>query len=327
MAARTPVPIVPLTGCLLAAALAAGCSGGTSAEAAKPRGAPALTKAQAQRVLASYTAAANRAGYRFSGRALRAIEADPQLSMDVAALKLRRAVRQRPPKLAFTSTTFYIPRLTGYPHWFAADAATGQGDRTLRHALLFTQAEAGAPWLLAADPYPAEPALSKIALDPDGFATPVDPGAKDLAVAPGSLPQAHAALLTEGPRASGAAHLADGAKTSETYKALKQGEHALAGRGVTLSSRFSAAPYKVYALRTKDRGALVWYVLKQNEAYSATKRGRLAVSGDLVGLAPARTARTRMDTTVLVQYLATVPAKGRATVSGMYRKAVTAHGT
>ncbi|MFA1539790.1 hypothetical protein [Actinomadura monticuli] len=324
--ARTPAPI--LIPALLAAALAAGCSGSDSpAEAARPRGAPALTEAQARQVLASYAKGANRAGYRLSARTLPTIEADPQLSMDTAALKLRRAVRQRPAKMAFTDTTFYIPRLPGYPHWFAADAATGKGDRTVRHALLFTQAAAGAPWLLAADPYPTEPALSKIALDPAGFATPVDPAATDLAVAPGKLPRAHAALLTDGPRASGAALLADGAKTSETYKALKQGERALAGRGVTLSSRFSAAPYKVFALRTKDRGALVWYVLKQNEAYSATKRGRLAVSGDLVGLAPTRTARTRMDTTVLVQYLATVPPKGRATVSGMYRKAVTANGS
>ncbi|WP_396448874.1 hypothetical protein [Actinomadura sp.] len=322
--ARTLVPIL-LPG-LLAAALAAGCSGGSAAEAAKPRGAPALTAAQAQQVLASYAHGANRAGRRLSGKALRAVEADPQLSMDAAALKLRRAVRRRPPKLAFSDTAFYIPRLTGYPHWFAADTVTGEGDRAVRHAMLFTQAKAGAPWLLAADPYPSAPALREIALDPEGYAAPVDPAAKDLAVAPAKLPQAHAALLTDGPRASGAALLADGAKTNETYKALKQGEQALAGRGVTLSSRFSPAPYQVFALRTKDRGAVVWYVLKQNEAYSAAKRGRLAVSGDLVGLAPARAAKTRMDTTVLVQYLATVPAKGRAAVSGMYRKAVAVHG-
>ncbi|GAA1779404.1 hypothetical protein [Actinomadura chokoriensis] len=327
MAARTHVPIL-VPGCLLAAALSAGCSGGGApAEAAKAAGAPALSKAQAQQVLTSYAAGANRAGKRLSGRHLRAIEADPQLSMDAAALKLRRAVRKRPPKLAFSHTTFYIPRLTGYPHWFAADTVTGEGDRALRHAMLFTQAKAGAPWLLTADPFPSAPSLATIALDPDGFATPVDPGAKDLAVAPEKLPQAHAALLTSGPGASGAALLADGAKTNETYKALKQGEQTLAKRGVTLSSRFSPASYRTYALRTKDRGAVVWYVLKQNEAYSAAKRGRLAVSGDLVGLAPAKAAKTRMDTTVLVQYLATVPPKGRATVNGMYRKAVAAHGS
>ncbi|MFE9104741.1 hypothetical protein [Actinomadura geliboluensis] len=333
MAARTHVPINPLAGalggCLLVTALTAGCSGsGSPAEAAKAKGTPALTKAQAEQVLASFAEGLNRAGKRLSAKALHTVETDPQLSMDVAALKLRRAVRKPPGKLAFTSSAFYIPRLTGHPRWFAADTTTGTGDRTLRHALLFTQDKPGSPWLLAADPYIAEPALPKVALDPEGFATPVDPATQDhLAVAPAKLPQAHAALLTDGPNASGAALLADGARTSETYKALKQGERALAGRGVTLSSRFTPAPFKVYALRTKDRGAIVWYVLKQNEAYSATKRGRLSVSGDLVGLAPAKSARTRMDTTVLVQYLATVPPKGRATVNGMYRKAVLAQGS
>jgi hypothetical protein len=327
MAVRTHVPIL-IPG-LLAAALTAGCSGhSSSAASGKPQGTPPLTKAQAQQVVASFAEGVNLAGRRFSGKALRSVEAEPQLSMDFAALKLRRTVRQRPPALSFTSTTFYIPRLAGYPRWFAADAVSGKGKRALRHALLFTQAGQGAPWLLAADPYPADNALGRVALDPQGYATPVERDAKKgLAVAPAKLPQAHASLLTDGPGSSGASVLADGAKTSETYKALKQGEKVLAGRGVTLSSRFSPGQYDVYALRTKDRGAVVWYVLKQNEAYSAAQRGKLAVSGDLVGLAPSRAARTRMDTTVLVQYLATVPPKGRATVNGMYRKAVAAHGS
>ncbi|TDC54657.1 hypothetical protein E1281_15940 [Actinomadura sp. KC345] len=323
MPARTFAVASLLSSSLLAAALSAGCSGdASSADPAQPRGAPPLSKAQAQQVLASYTEGANRAGGRFDRRALRAIETDPQLAMDTATLRMRRAVRQPAPKLAFREASFYIPRLGGYPQWFAAGAVTGQGKQARRHAMLFTRAKAGAPWLLASDPRPGDDPLSRVALDPDGYATPVAQDAEGLAVPPRKLPAAHAALLTEGPRAEDASVIADGPQTSETYKALTQGAKTLAGRGVTLSSRFSAAPYTVYALRTKDRGALVWYVLKQNEAYSASNRGKLGVSGDLVGLAPARTSRTRMDTTVLVQYLATVPPEGRATVNGMYRKAV-----
>ncbi|TDE36084.1 hypothetical protein [Actinomadura sp. 6K520] len=323
MPARTIAGAALLTSGLLAAALSAGCSGAaSSADPAKPAGTPPLTKAQAQQVLASFTQAADRAGRGLDRRSLHAIETDPQLTMDVAALRLRRAVKRPPAKLRFTGTTFYIPRLNGYPQWFAVGAVTGQDEQALRHAMLFTRAKADAPWLLAADPHPGEASLSKVALDPDGYATPVTPNAKGLAVAPRKLPAAHAALLSEGPTAAGASVLAEGPQTTETYKALKNGEKTLAGRGVTLSSRFSAAPYTVHALRTKDRGALVWYVLKQNEAYSSSRPGRLTVSGDLIGLAPTRAARTRLDTTVLVQYLATVPPKGKATVTGMYRKAV-----
>ncbi|WUI00682.1 hypothetical protein OHR68_02360 [Spirillospora sp. NBC_00431] len=329
MPARTTAAVSLSTSCLLVASMSAGCSGDTSSAKADRRAAtPALSQAQAQQVLASYTKGANRAGRRLNGRTLPAIEADPQLAMDDASLRLRRVIRRAAPKVAYRDTAFYIPRLSGYPRWFAAGAVTGKGKRTLRHALLFTQAKAGAPWLLTADPYPTGDALSRVALDPDGYATSVAPDEKDgLAVAPGKLPGAHAALLTEGPGAASASVLADGAQTSETYKALKNGEKTLAGRGVTLSSRFSPSRYRVYALRTKDRGAVVWYVLKQNEAYSSSQRGRLTVGGDLLGLAPAKAARTRMDTTVLVQYLATVPPKGRATVTGIYRKAVTAHGS
>ncbi|RKS76463.1 hypothetical protein BZB76_1818 [Actinomadura pelletieri DSM 43383] len=331
MPARTVAVASLSTFCLLSGALTAACSGATSSAGAERPGKPArpaLAKTEAQRVLLSYTDAANRAGRHFNGKALRTVETDPQLSMDDASLRLRRIIKRRPPKLRFTNTAFYIPRLRSHPHWFAVGAVSGKGKHMTRHAMLFTQAKPGAPWLLTADPYLADDTLSRVALDPNGFATPVRPETtKGLAVAPRKVPDAHAALLTTGPGAAGTSVLADGLQTTETYKALKRGEKTLAGRGVTLSSRFSSAQYSVYALRTKDRGAVVWYVLKQHEAYSATKPGVLTVGGDLLGLAPAKVARTRMDTTVLVQYLATVPPKGRTTVTGIYRKAVTAHGS
>ncbi|WP_131736366.1 hypothetical protein [Actinomadura roseirufa] len=312
--------------CLLAAAMApamAACNESSRAGADPP----ALSKEQARQVLAGFTAGANQAGHSLDRRALAGIEAEPQLAMDTAAFRLRRAIRQRPPLLEFAEPVFYIPRMHGYPHWFAVDTTTGSGEQPVRHALLFTQARAGGPWLLAADPYPGEGALRKVKLDSAGFAEPVRPDAKDLAVSPGGLPAAHAALLTDGPHAQGASVFAEGSKTSQTYEALRQGEQALAKRGITLSSRFSATPYTVYALRTQGGGALVWYVVKQNEAYSSVRRGTLAVSGDLVGLARARVPRNRLDTTVLVQYLAAVPPKGRATVTGMYRKAVSVYGS
>ncbi|WP_329522294.1 hypothetical protein [Spirillospora sp. NBC_01491] len=321
MPARTVGTALLLPSFLLAATAACGSDSSAGAEP------PALTKDQARRVLDRYTAAVARAGANLDGAALPAVQADPQLAMDTAAFKFRRASRQRSPALAFAKPEFYIPRMAGYPRWFAAAAVTGPGGRALRHALLFTQARPGEPWLLTADPFPADAALSRVALDPGGYATPVKPGAEGLAVPPAGLAAAHAALLTSGPAAPGAAVLAPGPKTDEAYGALRQGQADLKRAGVALASRFSAAPSPVYALRTKDRGALVWYLVRQNEAYTSARRGRLAVSGDLVGLVPARAARRRMDTTVLVQYLATVPPEGRATVTGMYRKAIAVRGS
>ncbi|MFC6884138.1 MULTISPECIES: hypothetical protein [Actinomadura] len=300
--------------CLLLASAAA--CGSSSSAGSEP---PALTREQAQEVIARYS--------RDAPRSLASAETDPQLAMDAAALKMRRVTKRRAPSRTFSHTALYVPRMAGYPRWFAADAISGQGKETLRHALLFTQAKAGAPWLLAADPLPTDASLGRVALDPDGYASPVDPGLKGLAITPADLPRAHSALFNGGPKAPGASALGPGPKTDQAYRALVQGEAALKGQGIGLVSRFSPAPGPVFALRTRDRGALVWYAVKQNEAYTTTERGKLAVTGDLVGLAPARSARTRVDTTVLVQYLAAVPPKGRATVTGMYRKAVAAKGS
>ncbi|MFD0901455.1 hypothetical protein [Actinomadura sediminis] len=325
-ARHRPRPVVAALAvpCLLGAA--AGCGESPSGAPAAADGPPALSRAQAERVLASYTAAADRAGQKLDRRALTAIETDPQLSMDAAMFKKYRATRQRPPKLSFAKTTFFIPRIQGHPRWFAVGAGGGGGAGSRPHAMLFTQEKAGGPWLLAADPAPGDGALGRVKLDDQGFAEPVAPEADGLAVAPARLPRAHATLMTDGPDASGAAAFADGPTTGRAYQALQQVTKSLAGQGVELSSTFAPAPYRVYALRTKDGGALVWYAMKQYEAYSAAKRGSLAVSGDLVGLAPARSVRTRLKTMVLTQYLAVVPPDGRAMVAGVYRKAVAAKG-
>ncbi|MBE1531366.1 hypothetical protein [Actinomadura algeriensis] len=316
MAAALTVP------CLLGGAVA-GCGGSPTAASSAP---PALSRAQAEQVLKSYTDAADRAGHRLNRRALIGIQTDPQLTMEAAMFKKYGALRKRPPKLDFAKTTFFIPRLEGHPRWFAVGAGGGKDEGARPHAMLFTQEKPDGPWLLAADPAPGDGALDRVKLDGDGFAEAVSPDADGLPVAPAQIPKAHAALMTDGPDASGASALADGPTTGRAYEALRTVTESLAGQGVKLSATFAPAAYRVHALRTKDGGALVWYAMKQHEAYSAAKRGSLAVSGDLVGLAPAGSARTRLKTTVLTQYLAVVPPDGRAMVAGVYRKAVAARG-
>ncbi|MEU5877378.1 hypothetical protein [Spirillospora sp. NPDC047279] len=324
---RLAVPLVlPLTLPALLLGTAAAC--GDSSSAKDTAATPALTKAEAAKVIDAYGAAANKAAATLDAKALAAVETGPQLAMDTAQFKLRKAIGQRTATVAkFTKPAFYIPRMDGHPRWFAADVTTETGKDSLRHALLFTQAKPGGPWLLAADPYLSEAAFAKVALDKEGYATPVRPDDNAPALQPAKVPDAHAALLTGGPQAPGAAGLAAGPTTTQAYDALRQAQRQLKPGGVTLTSSFTAEPGPVRALRTTDGGALVWYVVRQNEAYSSRKKGKLAVTGDLVGLAPPASARKRLDTTVLVQYLAAVPREGQTTVTGMYRKAVQAAGS
>ncbi|REE98496.1 hypothetical protein [Thermomonospora umbrina] len=317
--------------------LSAACGGGS----AEKSGDPALSKQQAASVLERYEQIKNevheRAARALDGDLLATAETGPQYQMDVASYKLLRAAKEKFRPLQYGEPTFFIPRVTGYPRWFAAEATSRvvvrQGGkeklaRPVRHAMLFTQNGPQAPWLLAGDPLPAgESLVGKIDLDEEGLADAVPPtDGEKLVVSPAELRVAHAALLSKGPGAADqGAVLAGGPATDQAHAALQKATDQFQTLGITLTSRFVPHSAPVYALRTNDGGALVWYVLQQNETYTANAPGKLSVVGDLKGLIPAKAVRTRLDTTVLVQYLARIPAtKGKATVTGTYRKAVEA---
>jgi hypothetical protein len=324
-------------------------SGSDSSHAAT---AAPLTKAQAQQVLSAYQTTNNRANLALDATLLASAETGAQLDMDTAGYKLRRATNQKFVQFSYTKPVFYIPRLSGYPRWFAVDAISapaagpGQDQRQRsgqrssggrqavvppmpqqhRHALLFVQDKAGAPWRLAADPYPTGKSLGGVAVDSAGYATAVSPQDAKLTLSPTKIGAAHAALLTDGPKAAGVGGIGAGLHTTKTYDALRQATGQFIRIGVGLTTRFAPTTEPVYALRTSDGGALVWYVLRQNERYATRKPGVVTISGDLVGLAPPGKVKERLDTTVLIQYLAKVPPKGKgpAEVIGTYRKAVQA---
>ncbi|RAY12214.1 hypothetical protein DPM19_26195 [Actinomadura craniellae] len=308
---------IALTALLSLALPLAGCDGGGAPGAAA--GPPALTREQARAALDRYQAAANQAGQRLDARPLNDAATGSQLAMEIASLLLHRASRSRWRPFALESPTFYIPRLSGHPRWFAASATTGPGQERLRHALLFVQDAPNGPWRVTADPYPAGEALRDVALDEQGYATAVP--------APGRVGEAHAAVLSGAAVPAGAVAMADGPQTGQAYTALGKAQEQFRQAGVTLTSRFTPTRLPAYALRTKSGGTLVWYVLQQHETYRAARPGRITVAGDLTGLARQRNVRTRLDTTVFVQYLTAVPRKGPALVVGAHRKAVRAVGS
>ncbi|MBC6456810.1 hypothetical protein [Actinomadura sp. HBU206391] len=303
-----------------------------------PSPAPPLTLSEAREVLNKYESTNNQANKALDDKLLASAETGAQLDMDTAAYKLRRATKQSFTQFNYAKPAFFIPRLNSHPRWFAVGAAsrearTGSRKGTGRqralehqHALLFVQDKAGAAWRLAADPYPTGGPIGGVAVDKDGYATSVSAGDQQLALAPSKIAAAHAALLTSGPKSPAAAGIGAGPHTTQAYEALKKATSQFSRVGVGLTSLFAPSTAPVYALRTTDGGALVWYVLQQNERYTAKKPGAISVTGDLVGLAPPGKVNGRLDTTVLVQYLSKVPPKdkGAVQVTGTYRKAVQA---
>jgi hypothetical protein len=274
---------------------------------------PALTKAQAEQVLANYQSVNNRANAELDDNLLATIETGAQLKMDRAGYRLRRAKKDKYTPFTYSRPSYYIPRQDGYPKWFAVDAISGN----TRHALLFVQDRAGGPWLLTADPFPSSP-LTGVNLDKDGYATAVSARDTEAAIQPGKVAGAHAALLS-----TGTGGMAAGPYTSESRDALTKVQTELRKRGVTLTSGFAPDQQRSFALRTTGGGALVWYVVRQSERYDMVDPGTVSADGDLAGLVSGRVGH-HLSSTALIQYLAIVPDHGDTRVIGTYRKAVQA---
>ncbi|WP_106397647.1 hypothetical protein [Actinocorallia populi] len=297
-------------------ALTAACGGAAKdAEAAPP---PALSLDQAKNVFETYAAADQKADSALDQARLPAIATGSQLEMDTATYRTAKAGGKKAETPSFTEPVFYVPRIASGQRWFAVDAAARTRGMEIRHALLFV--EEGGQWKLAADPQRSNASPIKgVQLDEEGYA---EAAADGLQVAPADLPAAHAALLTQGPQAPGAEHLAAGQQTTQTYDALQKVSKSLRKSDMTFSSTFTPAEQPSYALRTQDGGAVAWYVLKQQESYKGKK---IPVSGELTGLLEGGpVARKSLTSTSLLQYLAAVPREGQVAVVGLSRRTVAA---
>src|ERR1700741_2851020 len=94
---------------------------------------PAITKSQAEQVLAHYQSVNNRANGTMDATLLATVETGAQLEMDRAGYRLRQAKKDKYPPFTYSHPAYYIPRQDSFPKWFGVEATSGQ----TRHALLF----------------------------------------------------------------------------------------------------------------------------------------------------------------------------------------------
>ena len=177
---------------------------GSPSPAAEP---PALTKAQAERVLAAYWHVNNAANQARSDVLLGTIEAGSSYAMDAGTYQMSRVTDPTDSQYApFTAenAVYYIPRQPAgaYPRWFAAQVtyatlaspqhATGTG------YVLFIQSAKDAAWKNVLEPYllPAAGPAPFIETDAQGYAIQDNlTSAAGLSAAPGQIPQLTAQSL------------------------------------------------------------------------------------------------------------------------------------
>ena len=240
-----------------------GVQGGSTPSAAPE--AAALTKAAAERILASYWQVNNTANESRSDTLLKTVEAGSSYSMDAGTYQMDRVTDPSNRQYtAFTAenATYYIPRQPAgvYPQWFvvrvtyanlaAPQHATGAG------YVLFTQAAKNAPWKNVLEPYllPGTGPGPFIETDAHGYAIAASaPDEAGLSVTSAQVQEATAESLDgSSTMVKNPGNLAD--LRDEAYFAGKL------PAGSTDTDKHSASG-RIFALKTVGGGVLVFYAL------------------------------------------------------------------
>jgi hypothetical protein len=274
IAALAAVPAVAL----------AGCGGSSSGPSSQKQASPAsvITPAGAKQVLAQFTSVNNKSNNLRQASVLATYEGGSSYQIDAAAY--RASVIHDPKNEKFATVTyagpvFYVPRQKSYPAWFAVRSLE-QGSNATGSPytyMLFTRASASAKWIEMLEPDTSslpKGTLPTVATDAAGYATQVSPAdATGLPLAPSALPAKQVTYLDVGNIPT--KPLRPGLPVPKRPKVVpftngntglgdlhdKAFWHSHFPSGSTQLDQHAVSTDPVYALRTTDGGALVFYDL------------------------------------------------------------------
>lgn len=335
---------VALAVLLLTVTAAAGCSAGgreraAPSESPTARGAgsraapdagrpePAVTLREAARELEAFLAVDDVA--RASGEERLALELTRD-GQHAVTPGIYRSAGLAPPRYTWGRPTLLVPRLTRFPHWFAAlverrerrdrgpGAARAAGRPRVAVLVLVRDAE-GAPWRLAfsslLDEGREPPA---VALDDEGYATAVATRDESVSISPHLMGALHATVAEEGTGGFAAGLIAPGPHTTGYYTEIAANKRLAKERDcMNYDSIFAATTFPVYALRSDDGGALIFYSLNRTTTWHPVLKcgegRRLEIPEGARWLLTEQAILAQRRIVETQQYVSVVPAKNAGT--------------
>jgi hypothetical protein len=289
--------------------------------------APQLTPAQARQAFNAFLPSFNAMLRNHDAKLV------PQLTVGAETQVQTFAARNAAglPVPAQVSDQFYVPRLSSYPRWFAAIGTTRSQGTSGGDLFLMVQSRHGGPWQEAEVMTwfgPAAAQLSGIAVDPQGYATAVDPAATSLAIPPGQLPAQYTQFIG-GAQGASSSVFAPGDATTGWIAGKRTVVTAAPAKGWQASFAYTVPALPVFALRTTSGGALVFFAFDQDSAWTAKSTsphfagGVNSVDGRMplilaveAGLnSPHVRQGTRINSTQRHETLAVDPASGHGQIS------------
>ena len=264
---------------LLAAVLPAAACTSTPGASATGTGRPAITATQARQVWDHYVAVdgaqAGKAGD--PGLAL-ALETGARRAYHAAADTVLEAQDMSASVIvtpAYRTPTFYLPEQAGYPHFFVVSVAqkptsvptiTEDGvtiPLSGPELVLFEQASAGAPWLLAGwSNLAAGQSIPKLATDGAGYVPTVSLSDPSLVAQPDDAGPLQAAVVDDGGASAAGQAVASGPLTTGLYQgAVSRADELTPPQGDVYQWELTGTSYPEFALRTAAGGALVFYAM------------------------------------------------------------------
>jgi hypothetical protein len=275
LTAAAVLPAVVIAGC--------GSSGSqTGGSGASASASGTVTSAEAQQVLSRYVTVNNRSNKLRQDSLLGTYEGGSSYQIDAG--DYRWTLTSDPSNknystLSYVDPQFFIPQQSGYPAWFVVRVTQENVPALNKKALMymvFTKASASAAWLEVREPsaYGMPAGQQPQIAAKSGYATSVSPSdGTGLALAPDNLPAQDVSYLDVGnipttpPRpglptptrpkvinfANGTTGLGDESDTSFWRSHMPSGSSVLDSHQTTTD--------QIYALRTTNGGALVFYDL------------------------------------------------------------------
>lgn len=278
---------------LAAVLAAAGCTSAPAATAAggasgRPA-APSITQAQARQVFGRVAAVAASVKLPQGAPATAALTTGAERAVVSAAERMLDRIRlSHNVKLAaydqtYGPPTFYLPEAAAYPRFFVAEttetikgspsgatavAAAGGVMLSVNGTvlMLFEQASASAPWLIASISRLAPGVtLPRLATDRAGYIPIVPLSDTALRAQPDDTGALQAAVVDDGPASAATRVVADGLLTTGMYERARDHAGGLtAPRGDVYQWELAGTSFPAFALRTAGGGALVFYAMALN---------------------------------------------------------------
>ncbi|TLP61993.1 hypothetical protein [Microbispora triticiradicis] len=236
---------------------------------------PAVTLKDASRALDTFLE---------TDEVLRAAHADRwayQLTQDgqrpITIAEIRTQGGRRPASYRWDHRTVLVPRQSGAAQWFAATAERHGGPGGARTGVFtFVRQGQDGPWRNSftslLNPGEKPPAVE---LDVEGYAIALGSRDSSVAISPNLMGPLHATVAEEGPKGYASGLIAPGPQTTGFYDEISRTKvKAKADDCMAYESIFASAPnYPIFALRTRDGGALTMYTLIRTSSWITSAQG------------------------------------------------------